>query len=263
MVVLTGAGCSTESGIPDYRGPNGTWHRRRPMNYSEFLRSAESRRHFWARNYTAWPRFSSSQPNRAHLALARLEETGKLHQLVTQNVDGLHQRAGSKRVIELHGRTSEVVCIGCGDLTARAELQQKLDAMNASWNPAAGRVNADGDVELSRDDTASFEVPDCSRCAGVLKPNVVFFGDSVPRWRVDEVMQQIRESDLLLVAGSSLTVWSGYRFAKAAVDFQVPLAIINLGETRADAIATVKLEANVGDAIEAIAALPLQPELPR
>jgi NAD+-dependent protein deacetylase sirtuin 4 len=255
LVALTGAGCSTESGIPDYRGVNGTWKRRQPMNYSEFLRSAASRRYFWARNFRGWPSFSSASPNAAHEALAEMERVGSLASLITQNVDRLHHAAGSKSVIELHGTTHEVVCICCRQVTLRSEFQELLARLNGTPHDLPGVLNADGDAELTREATEDFVVPDCTACGGTLKPNVVFFGDSVARPIVDQAMAEVDAADVLLVVGSSLTVWSGFRFARRAAERKIPIAILNLGPTRADALATLKVEAACGEMLPPLARL--------
>jgi NAD+-dependent protein deacetylase sirtuin 4 len=252
LVVLTGAGCSTESGIPDYRGANGTWERRQPMNYAEFLRSAASRRYFWARNFRGWPSFSSASPNAAHEALAAMERIGRIASLITQNVDRLHQAAGSESVIELHGTTHEVVCIDCRQITPRTVFQELLTHINGAPEELPLVLNPDGDAELTREATDGFILPDCSDCGGILKPNVVFFGDSVARPIVDRAMGEVDAADLLLVVGSSLTVWSGYRFARRAAERQIPIAILNLGVTRADDLALLKIEAACGELLPSI-----------
>lgn len=259
LVVLTGAGCSTESGIPDYRSPGGAWTRHKPIQFSAFVRSAEVRRFYWARSYRGWPRFESARPNAAHRALAQLESHGRVHQLITQNVDDLHQEAGSRAVVQLHGRNRLVVCLDCGGESPRAEMQERLAALNAEWL-SANATNSlrgedadfapDGDAEIAREVVGGFQVPECRRCGGVLKPAVVFFGESVPKEKVDYSMRRVDEADALLVVGSSLTVWSGFRFAKRAHERGIPIAILNIGPTRADELATLKVEAKCGDALE-------------
>ena len=256
LVVLTGAGCSTESGIPDYRSPGGAWTRHKPILYGSFVRSAEVRRFYWARSFRGWPRFASARPNRAHRALAELESRGGVHQLITQNVDDLHQEAGSRAVVQLHGRNRVVVCLDCRAEFSREEIQQRLGALNAGWLANApwdvlradeAEFAPDGDAALPASAVEGFRVPECEACGGVLKPAVVFFGESVPKEKVTYSMQRVDEADALLVAGSSLTVWSGFRFAKRASERGIPIAIVNVGPTRADELASIKVEAKVGE----------------
>lgn len=249
VCVLTGAGCSTESGIPDYRGPQGTWNRRRPMLYGEFIRNDESRRHYWARNYRGWPIFDAASPNPAHFALARLEEIGAIRCLISQNVDSLHRRAGSRSVIDLHGQSERVVCVDCGEVSPRYELQERMARLNANWKVTTDALNADADAEISREETRSFNLPECRACGGRLKPDVVFFGENVPKERVRDAMTAVETSGALLVAGSSLTVWSGYRFALRAHELGRPIAIVNCGETRADSLAQLRIDARCGDVL--------------
>ena len=258
LVVLTGAGCSTESGIPDYRSPGGAWTRHKPIYYSAFVRSAEVRRFYWARSYRGWPRFDAARPNAAHHALAALEEHGRVHQLITQNVDDLHQSAGSRAVVQLHGRNRVVVCLGCNAETPRAEVQERLASMNAEWLAAArwDRLHADeadfapdGDADVAQSIVGGFAVPECRRCGGILKPGVVFFGESVPPEKVVYAMRRVDEADALLVIGSSLTVWSGFRFVKRAAERGLPIAIVNIGPTRGDELATLKIEERCGEAL--------------
>lgn len=254
VAILTGAGCSTESGIPDYRGANGTWNRRRPMQYAEFMRSEASRRHYWARNYLGWPTFDAAQPNSTHVAITSLETLGYCRMVITQNVDALHRRAGSSRLIELHGQSDRVVCTDCGERTPRLALQMRMRELNPHWSHVAAELNPDADAELTREETESFEPPCCERCRGILKPDVVFFGENVPRDRVEAAMRAVEEAGALIVAGSSLTVWSGYRFALRAHEAGLPVAIINVGDTRADRIATLKIEARCGNTLSRLAA---------
>lgn len=249
VLVLTGAGCSTESGIPDYRGPDGVWRHRRPMLFGEFLRSEESRRHYWARSFRGWRSFDAARSNEGHRAIAGFESAGRMSHLVTQNVDGLHQEGGSARVLELHGSNRWVRCLGCTDRTPREEMQAGMAELNPGFDYDPIEIRADGDAVLERELTRDFHVPSCQRCGGILKPDVVFFGESVPRERVDLAMDRLRESDLLLVVGSSLAVWSGFRFARAAAERAIPIAILNLGWTRADSIATLRLEASCAAAL--------------
>ena len=258
LVVLTGAGCSTESGIPDYRSPGGAWTRHKPIQYAAFVRSAEVRRFYWARSFRGWARFESARPNAAHRALAELEARGGVHQLITQNVDDLHQEAGSRAVVQLHGRNRVVVCLDCRNEFSRADFQEDLARLNEAWlanapwhrlHPDDADFAPDGDADVAREVVDGFRVPECARCGGVLKPAVVFFGESVPREKVDYAMSRVDEADALLVVGSSLTVWSGYRFAKRAAERNVPIAIVNIGPTRADELATLKVEAKCGEVL--------------
>lgn len=255
LFVLTGAGISTESGIPDYRSENvGLYARtdRRPVQHSEFVRSTKARQKYWARNFVGWPRFSSHQPNAAHLALKSWEAAGKLHWLVTQNVDALHTKAGSRRLTELHGCIHRVFCLSCGDLTPRATLQERFEALNPGWSAEAHGVAPDGDVFLTEEQVRSFQVPACGRCGGHLKPDVTFFGDTVSKEKVDFVHQRLAESDAVLVAGSSLQVYSAYKFALAAQDRKLPMAIVNIGPTRSDHFASLKLHSRCGELLPLI-----------
>jgi len=254
LLVLTGAGCSAPSGIPDYRDADGAWKHTKPMTFADFTGSALARRRYWAGSLRGWPRVRDARANAAHLALARLEQAGRVVRLVTQNVDGLHQRAGSRRVVDLHGRLDHVECLGCGALVHREDVQ----ALLLAWNPrhaavshaahrAAGPPGVDGEVRPDGDARVAaapddLQVPDCRECGGVLKPSVVFFGENVPRSRVDEAFAALGEADALLVVGSSLMVYSGYRFVRAARERGRPVALVNLGRTRADGECCLKLE---------------------
>ncbi|XP_056607606.1 NAD-dependent protein lipoamidase sirtuin-4, mitochondrial [Triplophysa dalaica] len=255
LFVISGAGLSTESGIPDYRSEGvGLYARtdRRPMQHSEFVRSAKARQRYWARNYVGWPQFSSHFPNSSHVALKYWEDKGKLHWLVTQNVDALHSKAGSQRLTELHGCSHRVVCLGCGSLSRRAELQKRFAALNPAWAVSAGAVAPDGDVFLEDEQVMNFRVPACDGCGGILKPEVTFFGDVVNRDTVQFVHTKLAESDAVLVTGSSLQVYSGYRFLLAASERKLPIAIVNIGPTRADHLADVRLSARCGEVLPAI-----------
>ncbi|OXB64617.1 hypothetical protein ASZ78_008693, partial [Callipepla squamata] len=257
LFVMTGAGISTESGIPDYRSEGvGLYARseRRPIQHAEFVRSAGARQRYWARNFVGWPQFSSHQPNAAHLVLRHWEELGKLHWLVTQNVDALHTKAGSQRVTELHGCTHRVFCLTCGDQTSRSELQEHFEALNPGWKAEALGVAPDGDVFLTDEQVRSFQVPSCRKCGGILKPDVTFFGDTVSREKVDFVHQRLAESDSMLVAGSSMQVYSGYRFALAAREKRLPIAVLNIGPTRLDHFASLKLNSRCGELLPLIVA---------
>jgi NAD-dependent SIR2 family protein deacetylase len=234
LFVLTGAGCSTDSGIPDYRDENGDWKRARPVTFQAFMGDLGTRRRYWARSLVGWRRFGHAHPNDAHRALARLEQQGRAEVLVTQNVDGLHQSAGSSEVIDLHGRLDQVRCMGCERRSERERLQDRLLDLNPSWEALDARDAPDGDADLDGLDFSSFDIPTCEHCDGILKPDVVFFGESVPRERVAAAMQAMERADAVLVIGSSLKVYSGYRFAQAASKAGKPIAAVNLGRTRAD-----------------------------
>ena len=241
LFVLTGAGCSTDSGIPDYRDANGGWKRSPPVNFQSFMGGETVRQRYWARSFVGWQRFRRAEPNAAHAALARLEQQGRLQQLVTQNVDGLHQAAGSMNVIDLHGRLDRVRCTGCDSLVPREELQAELLRRNSKWSGLQGLAAPDGDADLDGLPFGEYSVPSCTRCDGVLKPDVVFFGEAVPRPRVDAAMRQLEQADAVLVVGSSLMVYSGYRFVHAAAQAGKPIAAVNLGRTRADELLTLKV----------------------
>ncbi|MBW3670143.1 MAG: NAD-dependent protein deacetylase [Acidobacteria bacterium] len=246
LVILTGAGCSTESGIPDYRSPSGEWRRHKPALFEQFRRSARVRQRYWARNYVGWPRMQSAQPNSAHRAIATMETLGFTRILITQNVDGLHQAAGSRQVIELHGSTSSVICLDCSRTMSRLDLQLVIDQLNPGWNPGVARLAPDADASVDDERVAAFKVPDCPECGGILKPDVVFFGENVPRRIVDSCFARIEEADAVMVVGSSLAVWSGYRFVRAAAQRKLPIAIVNIGVTRGDEHASLKIEERCG-----------------
>src|SRR5579862_2419423 len=241
LFVLTGAGCSTDSGIPDYRDENGDWKRARPVMFQAFVGDLGTRRRYWARSLVGWRRFGHARPNGAHRALARLEQQGRTEVLVTQNVDGLHQSAGSAGVIDLHGRLDQVRCLGCERRSDRERLQQRLLELNPYWARLDAREAPDGDADLEGLDFSGFEVPACEDCGGLLKPDVVFFGESVPQERVAAALRAVQEADAVLVVGSSLMVYSGYRFAQAAAKAGKPIAAVNLGRTRADALLALKV----------------------
>jgi NAD-dependent SIR2 family protein deacetylase len=255
LAVLAGAGISTESGIPDYRGPATKHIERRPVQYDDFVRDAAARQRYWARASRGWARMTGARPNDGHRALARLERAGLVEGVITQNVDGLHQAAGSRRVIELHGALDRVVCLGCGGRQSRADVQRTIGGQNPGWlrlGAEAGRVAPDGDVEVEAG-IARFVAPRCPACDGALKPDVVFFGESVPKPRVAEAAGIVSRADALLVVGSSLAVYSGYRFVRQAEAEGTPVAIVTLGETRGHRHATVALDARLGDALPALA----------
>lgn len=246
MTVITGAGVSTESGIPDYRDDEGNWKRKAPLQHDEFVHNVAVRRRYWARSLIGWPMFVAAQPSAAHKALARLDRTGTVASLVTQNVDGLHQRAGSTHVIDLHGRLDAVTCLDCGNRTARDAFQRRLVACNPDWASLQARIAPDGDADLERRDFGAFEVPVCDICGGLLKPDVVFYGGSVPRQRSEEAMNAVTGADGVLVAGSSLMVWSSYRLVRAASQQGIALAAINRGHTRADSLFALKCDGECG-----------------
>ena len=239
VLALTGAGVSTDSGIPDYRGPNAP--AREPMRYRTFVGDVAARRRYWARSAVGWPRTRAARPNPVHRALARLERAGRVSAVLTQNVDGLHQRGGSDRVLELHGGLATTVCLDCGTRAGRDALQERIRAANPGFAPETVALAPDGDVPLADAVAERFVVPDCLRCRGRLKPNVTFFGENVPRERVDRAFRLLREADALLVLGSSLTVFSGYRFVREARRCGLPVAIVNDGPTRGDGDATLRV----------------------
>jgi NAD-dependent SIR2 family protein deacetylase len=260
FAVLTGAGCSTESGIPDYRDRDGRWRNRPPISYAAFMESPDARRRYWARSFVGWRRVSSAIPNPGHRALATLEHAGFASRLVTQNVDRLHQKAGSRFVTDLHGRLDRVECTGCRVRFPREAFQNELARRNPDVGPAGKAAPLpDGDSSLSLPDPAGFEVPPCPRCGGILKPAVVFFGEPVPAARVEEAFEIIRAAAALLVVGSSLMVWSGYRFALEASRLGRPIAVVNLGRTRADPFAAAKITAPCGEVLPLLAARLLRP----
>ena len=261
LFVLTGAGISTASGIPGYRDENGAWKRSPPITLQAFLGSESGRRRYWARSLLGWPAVGLAQPNAAHRALARLEAAGRVPMLVTQNVDGLHQRAGSRNVIELHGSIGHVHCLDCGARYTRASLQPQLEANHPELAVAVAEPAADGDAHLDFDGNLPFAVPVCAACGGMLKPSVVFFGENVPRERVAAASAALDAADAVLVAGSSLMVYSGYRFCAWAHEAGKPVAAINLGRTRADPLLALKVEAPCEAALEALAAR-IRPAVP-
>jgi NAD+-dependent protein deacetylase sirtuin 4 len=251
--VLTGAGCSTASGIPDYRGPVTGKKKRSPILYQEFVKSEEARRRYWARSAVGWPAIRHAHPNDGHRALKTLEHQGGLSGVITQNVDGLHSRAGSQQLVELHGALSRVICLDCRELTSRDAIQAQLIEENPSWNRvcARDRMAPDGDIEIPHipDD---FRVPHCI-CGGLLKPDVVFFGENVAKSVLAEAWKVLEDADLLLVVGSSLTVYSGFRFVRAAKERGLPVALINIGPTRADDLVDLKVEAPCCEALGRLA----------
>jgi NAD-dependent SIR2 family protein deacetylase len=241
LFVLTGAGCSTDSGIPDYRDADGGWKRAQPVTLQAFLSDLHMRRRYWARSLIGWRWFGQAKPNAAHRALAQLEQQGRIELLVTQNVDRLHQAAGSTQVIDLHGRLDQVRCMDNGHVVSREDMQVDLLQRNPDWTDLDARTAPDGDADLEGVDFSNFEIPPCPHCGGLLKPDVVFFGESVPKDRVTAAMQAVHQADAALIIGSSLMVYSGYRFAEAAAIAGKPIAAVNLGRTRADDLLTLKV----------------------
>jgi len=240
VAALTGAGLSTDSGIPDYRGPDSP--PRSPMTYDEFASGPVAQQRYWARSHLGWQRMGHARPNDGHQAMARLEDAGVIGTLITQNVDGLHQQAGSRAVIDLHGRIDEVICLRCQTISSRTELHERLTELNPAFGHGASVTTApDGDVDF--EDTAAFRLAACLDCAGPLKPHVVFFGENVPRDRVDRAFAAVDRAEALLVAGSSLTVMSGLRFVRHAARAGVPIVIVNRGITRGDPLATCRVDA--------------------
>ena len=254
LFVLTGAGVSVASGIPGYRDLKGEWIRAQPIQWQAFRDSEHARRRYWARSMVGWPMLARAHPNAAHRALAQLGAAGRIARLVTQNVDGLHQRAGSTDVVELHGSIDEVRCLDCGGRHGRAAIQTLLLRDNPTLADASAAVSADGDAHLEWGALDDFRVPACPRCGGLLKPDVVFFGENVPRDRVSLAAQALEAADAMLVVGSSLMVFSGYRFCLWAASAGTPIAAVNIGQTRADSLFSLKVEAPCGDALAAVAA---------
>jgi len=252
VVALTGAGLSTDSGIPDYRGPGSP--PRSPMTYDEFASGTRAQQRYWARSHIGWQRMGLAQPNRGHLAMARLERSGVVTDLITQNVDGLHRQAGSRSVVDLHGRIDEVICLGCRSISSRRELHERLSELNPQFGHSGSVETApDGDVEL--EETDGFRLAECRRCSGALKPHVVFFGENVPRDRVDSCYRAVDSAEALLVAGSSLTVMSGLRFVRHAARRSIPVVIVNRGVTRGDPVATARIDAGCSETLTSLADL--------
>ncbi|MFM9878479.1 MAG: Sir2 family NAD-dependent protein deacetylase [Rhodoglobus sp.] len=249
LAVLTGAGVSTDSGIPDYRGEGAPV--RTPMTFQQFLSSAEYRKRYWAGSHLGWRTFVAAAPNRGHRAIAELERSGIAGGVITQNVDGLHLQAGSQRVVDLHGALDRVRCLTCGQFYARDAVAERLAAANP-WleMPEAIELGPDGDVQIA--DVAAFVTPDCSVCGGILKPDVVFFGEFVPREKFDEASALMHRADGLLVAGSSLVVNSGIRLLEQAHRRRIPVVIVNRGPTKGDARAAVKIDAGTSETLAAL-----------
>ena len=246
LLILSGAGLSTESGIPDYRSKDvGLYDRtnHKPMTHQEFISSFQGRQRYWARNYLGWENFQNRRPNKGHIKLSQLEKLGKAHWHVTQNVDGLQTLATSKCVTELHGCMHRVVCLDCKEIFDRSQLQKQFQLLNRDWSANVSGFGPDADVFVKNKDVLDFEVPTCKKCGGVLKPDVIFFGDSVPLPTVEFVNDKVDKSDGMLVVGSSLHVWSGYKFVLRAFNNSIPIAAINVGPTRADKLFSLKLNA--------------------
>ena len=254
VVILSGAGLSTESGIPDYRGRSGQARPVVPMTYQAFTSGAAARRRYWARSLQGWQRIAGAVPNAGHHAVAEFERRGQVTGIITQNVDGLHQAAGARQVVELHGSLDRVSCLRCGERTARADLDRRLRAANPGWHARATRFSPDGDAVLADDQVAGFAVVDCQSCGGLLKPDVVFFGENVPRLRVSECSALVERAKALIVVGSSLTVMSGYRFVRQAAKLALPIVIVNHGRTRGDALARLTVDAPLGQTLTALVA---------
>lgn len=253
VAFLTGAGCSTESGIPDYRGPESrarTWN---PIQHRDFVEHESTRRRYWARSALGWPRMASAQPNAAHLAIAELERRGRVTGVITQNVDRLHHKAGSREVLELHGALADVRCLACDEREARDHLQSRILATNPGLVNVEVEIAPDGDANMPTRTLEDFRVPTCLVCGGVLKPDVVFFGGSVPRDRVESAFAMLDAADVLVVVGSSLAVFSGYRFVLRARDKNIPIAIVNRGDTRGDPHAAVRVDGRAGEVLPALA----------
>ncbi|MFC4017451.1 NAD-dependent protein deacetylase [Micromonospora sp. GCM10011542] len=254
VLVLSGAGLSTESGIPDYRGPSGAARRHTPMTYQAFTRDPLARRRYWARSHLGWRLIARAAPNAGHRAVAQLQHAGLIDAVITQNVDGLHAAASSASVVELHGRLDEVTCLDCGNLTSREELDRRLREANRDFVAHVAAVNPDGDVDLPDEQVAAFRVVDCGICGtGMLKPDVVFFGETVPAPRVARCFALVEQARSLLVLGSSLTVMSGRRFVIRAAKRGIPVVIVNQGPTRGDGHATHTLDAPLGEVLPALA----------
>ncbi|MFF6776580.1 NAD-dependent protein deacetylase [Streptomyces sp. NPDC012637] len=254
VVVLSGAGISTESGIPDYRGEGGSLSRHTPMTYQDFTGSVHARRRYWARSHLGWRTFGRARPNAGHRAVAAFARHGLLSGVITQNVDGLHQAAGSEDVVELHGSLSRVVCLSCQALSSRRELAQRLEEANPGFEPVAAGINPDGDADLTDEQVGDFRVVPCTVCGGVLKPDVVFFGENVPAPRVEHCRRLVREASSLLVLGSSLTVMSGLRFVRQAAEAGKSVLIVNQDPTRGDRQALTRVALPLGAALTTVAA---------
>ncbi|WP_055598290.1 NAD-dependent protein deacetylase [Streptomyces aureus] len=254
VLVLSGAGISTESGIPDYRGAGGSLSRHTPMTYQEFIADGQAQRRYWARSHLGWRTFGRARPNTGHLTVTAFGRHGLLSGVITQNVDGLHQSAGSEDVVELHGSLERVVCLSCGAFSRRSDLARRLEEANAGFEPMAAGINPDGDADLSDEQVGDFRVVPCAVCGGVLKPDVVFFGEAVPPQRVEHCRELVDQAASLLVLGSSLTVMSGLRFVRQAAQAGKPVLIINQDPTRGDRHAVTRVALPLGAALTTLAA---------
>jgi NAD-dependent SIR2 family protein deacetylase len=253
VLVLSGAGISTESGIPDYRGEGGSLSRHTPMTYQDFIGDARARQRYWARSHLGWRTFRGAHPNAGHRAVAAFGAQGRLTGVITQNVDGLHQAAGSEDAVELHGGLARVVCLTCGTLSTRRELAERLEAVNVGFAPVASGLNPDGDADLTDEQVGDFQVVPCTVCGGILKPDVVFFGENVPPARVEHCRELVRDAASLLVLGSSLTVMSGLRFVRQAAQAGKPVLIVNRDPTRGDRYALTRVALPLGPALTTVA----------
>ncbi|WP_413760613.1 NAD-dependent protein deacetylase [Streptomyces sp. MMBL 11-3] len=253
VLVLSGAGLSTESGIPDYRGEGGSLSRHTPMTYQDFVGGPQARRRYWARSHLGWRTFGRARPNAGHRAVAAFGRHGLLGGVVTQNVDGLHQVAGSEGTVELHGSLDRVVCLSCGTLSPRRELARRLEEANPGFAPVAATINPDGDADLTDEQVGDFRVVPCTVCGGILKPDVVFFGESVPAPRVEHCRGLVRAATSLLVLGSSLTVMSGLRFVRQAAQEGKPVLIVNRDPTRGDVHALTRIALPLGPTLTTVA----------
>jgi NAD-dependent SIR2 family protein deacetylase len=257
VVVLSGAGISTDSGIPDYRGASGAALRKHaPMTFQAFIGDPEARHRYWARSHVGWPMMRDARPNAAHHAVAAWQEAGVVTSVVTQNVDSLHAKAGSPEVVDLHGRLDRVVCLDCSIIESREVIAERLEAANPGWRHLTGAINPDGDVDLTDADVRQFTMVSCTRCGGVLKPDVVYFGETVPRDRVVDAYARVDEAQSLLVLGSSLHVYSGRRFVLRAVERGIPVAIVNQGPTRADDVADIRIDGSLGEVLVSVLPVP-------
>ncbi len=253
LLVITGAGCSAASGIPTYRDENAEWQRSSPIQHKDFISEAKSRQRYWARSFAGWPPVRDASPNDAHHSLTRLEDRGLISLLVTQNVDRLHQKSGHDKVRDLHGRLDRVICLDCGQLSERERMQERLAEENPGLEPRILELTPDGDAEVEQHVIDHLVVPACDRCGGVLKPDVVFFGGAVDRGLVDSINEAVSNADGVLVVGSTLMVFSSFRFVRLAHSQEKPVAILNRGKTRADDLATLKIDADCRETLVRVA----------
>jgi len=261
VVVLSGAGISTESGIPDYRGAEGSLRRHTPMTYQDFVGSADGRQRYWARSHLGWRTIARAAPNNGHHAVATLQAHGFLSGVITQNVDGLHQAAGTPDVVDLHGSLDRVICLDCRRTSGREDLDRRLRNANPGFDGEATRLNPDGDVDMADDEVRTFAMVPCVDCDGMLKPDVVFFGENVPRTRVERCYDLVDDADALLVLGSSLTVMSGLRFVRHAAKAGKPVLIVNRGRTRGDEYADVRVDLPLGEALTSLVRTVATPDM--